>query len=180
MSTLPENLFPALLADYEQKLKYFIVASNNFSGSESPIELALYLALVHCSLTRNPPVLAVSLPGLDIARVRAMEGFLADASAAIVPQLQLGPHRVDFGAVIKCGSQERILVIECDGHDWHERTADQAAKDKARDRYMVEQGFAVLRFTGREIWRDALACARQIETIIENNWIEMETGSRPG
>jgi very-short-patch-repair endonuclease len=55
----------------------------------------------------------------------------------------------------------RKLVVECDGHDFHERTKEQAEHDKKRDRKLTELGYTVLRFTGREIWRDPMACALQ-------------------
>jgi hypothetical protein len=60
------------------------------------------------------------------------------------------------------GSEADILVravIECDGHDYHERTKEQAAHDRARDREMQRLGYLVLRFTGSEIWRDPIGCA---------------------
>lgn len=53
------------------------------------------------------------------------------------------------------------IAIECDGHDFHERTPEQAQRDKSRDRFLSEQGWIVLRFTGREITRDARSCALQ-------------------
>jgi very-short-patch-repair endonuclease len=52
-------------------------------------------------------------------------------------------------------------VVECDGHDFHERTKEQAASDKARDRALQALGMRVLRFTGSEIWSDPLVCARE-------------------
>lgn len=55
----------------------------------------------------------------------------------------------------------RKLIIECDGHDFHERTKEQAAKDRARDRDMTAAGFPIMRFTGSEIHKNAAACAQQ-------------------
>ena len=46
-------------------------------------------------------------------------------------------------------------AIECDGHDFHEKTPEQAARDKKRDNFIQSQGWKVFRFTGREIWHDA-------------------------
>jgi len=58
------------------------------------------------------------------------------------------------------------IVVEADGHDYHERTKEQAAKDRKRDRLMQGAGYAVLRFTGAEIYADAMGCADQILTHI--------------
>jgi hypothetical protein len=60
----------------------------------------------------------------------------------------------------------KALVVECDGHDYHERSKEQAAYDRFRDRLAVFTGFSVFRFTGSEIYRDAHECARQIIAYI--------------
>lgn len=62
--------------------------------------------------------------------------------------------------------QTPIVIVECDGHDFHERTPDQAAHDKSRDRAICTAGFVVIRFTGREIHRDALKCANEIDELL--------------
>lgn len=71
--------------------------------------------------------------------------------------------RPDFVIV---GSECRI-AIEVDGHDFHERTKEQAARDRSRDRAMFVDGWHVLRFTGSEVWRDAEACAVEIARFIQ-------------
>lgn len=80
----------------------------------------------------------------------------------ICPQLQVGSYRVDFGLFHK---SKLLVVIECDGHDYHERTKDQAARDRSRDRELQSLGPKVFRFTGREIWRDAIACAKEAFSV---------------
>jgi hypothetical protein len=56
----------------------------------------------------------------------------------------------------------RSLIVECDGHDFHERTKEQAANDRSRDRAAMLAGFEVFRFTGSELWRDPWGCGKQI------------------
>jgi very-short-patch-repair endonuclease len=53
-------------------------------------------------------------------------------------------------------------VVELDGHAFHERTKEQAAKDKARDRWMTGAGYAVVRFTGSEVWANPFAVASEV------------------
>lgn len=60
------------------------------------------------------------------------------------------------------------LAIEIDGHDFHEKTKEQAARDKARDRKITKQGLCVLRFTGSEVFADAAACWAEVFSIIES------------
>jgi very-short-patch-repair endonuclease len=62
--------------------------------------------------------------------------------------------------------------VECDGHDFHERTKEQAQRDKSRDRYLQANGWRVLRFTGSEIHRTPEKCADEIASIIQNDMID--------
>jgi very-short-patch-repair endonuclease len=52
-----------------------------------------------------------------------------------------------------------LIAIECDGHDYHERTKQQAAYDRSRDRELLALGISTIRFTGSEIHHDADRCA---------------------
>ncbi len=92
----------------------------------------------------------------------------------IAPQATIGDYRVDFqleGVITYHTVDEKMkehshplssfLVLECDGHAFHEKTKEQAARDKQRDRNLQMCGFPVFRFTGSEIWRDPLKCAQQ-------------------
>ena len=51
------------------------------------------------------------------------------------------------------------LAVECDGHDFHERTKEQAARDRSRDRELQDAGVTIYRFTGSEIHNDPIGCA---------------------
>ncbi len=70
--------------------------------------------------------------------------------------------RADFLIGIKgFDGRRHFLIIECDGHDFHERTKEQAAKDRSRDRRSQQAGFVILRFTGSEIYNDPMRCAAE-------------------
>lgn len=77
----------------------------------------------------------------------------------MIPQSPVGPYRADFGLMLIRGSEQKMLAVELDGHDFHEKTKKQAAHDKKRDRYFAADGLTVVRFTGSEVHRDADACA---------------------
>lgn len=81
----------------------------------------------------------------------------------LMPQARVGRYRVDFLILAHGPGGERRIAVECDGHEWHERTKDQAARDKLRDRELLLAGVPVMRFTGSEIWRDPGACYRHIQ-----------------
>ena len=83
-------------------------------------------------------------------------------------QVEIGNYRVDFLIhwFEPAYNIDLRVVIECDGHDYHERTKQQAARDKSRDRALQAAGFRVLRFTGSEIYRAPRTCAEQVITMV--------------
>lgn len=74
-------------------------------------------------------------------------------------QREIGKYVADF--LIQPPTPLVKVVVECDGHDFHQRTKDQAEHDKKRDRWMTTAGYTVVRFTGSEFWRDADGCFQQ-------------------
>jgi very-short-patch-repair endonuclease len=80
--------------------------------------------------------------------------------AAMQLPIQLGEkrYRLDFAFFLG----EAMFAVEIDGHDFHERTKEQARRDKSRDRALTSTGWSVLRFTGSEIYADPSGCLDQI------------------
>lgn len=65
------------------------------------------------------------------------------------------------------------LVVECDGHDFHERTREQASRDRARDRRLQAAGYFVFRFTGSDIHWDADAYANEcVDFLLKQTRLE--------
>lgn len=89
-------------------------------------------------------------------------------------------YRVDIWVktFLKDGS-EIDVIVECDGHNFHEKTKEQAAKDKKRDRDLTSLGFRIMRFTGSEIFEDASGCSFEVMETIESliNLYELNSGS---
>lgn len=99
--------------------------------------------------------LALSGLGMPVRKGAEHPGHVDDEAA--YAQVQFGILRVDFliGRV----------VVELDGHEWHERTPEQVERDHKRDRQLIACGYTVLRFSGREVIRDPRACAEEALTI---------------
>lgn len=94
-------------------------------------------------------------------------------------QVEIGRYRADFVVTFKMAPYEPIrVVVECDGHDFHEKTKEQAEHDKRRDRFMTAQGFTVMRFTGRELWRDPFACVEEIVDYTQDVMVERQQEAR--
>lgn len=58
------------------------------------------------------------------------------------------------------------LCIYTDGHTYHERTEEQAQRDRNIDRKLQELGFQVLRYTGKEVKENIAKIVSDIQ-----NWI---------
>ena len=111
---------------------------------------------------------------------RAMEAplRLAKGTARLViePQRDVatssGLYRADFLAYLApCSTwsasvRRNSIVVEADGHDAHERTRFQAARDKKRDRAMLLEGFRVVRFAGSEVYHHPADCVEEIEGLL--------------
>jgi hypothetical protein len=99
-------------------------------------------------------------PHLDVASDATVAGYRIDLVVCYYDS-SIPIHECAAG-------RTAILLVECDGHDWHERTPQQASRDRARDRDIYRRtGLAVLRFTGSDIHRDADSCAVEIlETAV--------------
>jgi len=120
---------------------------------ESPIEEALLAAFV--GFASAIPV--VSMPGLKFPVMSTRVSMELDT------QVPVEGFRADFEIICRYGGEEYArLLIECDGHDYHERTKEQAARDKSRDRKLTAAGYRVIRFTGSEIYRNAYSCVADV------------------
>lgn len=140
---LPEvvkALFIKLMKEHKDEEPYLPFVMYGFDGlelCESPIEqqfLCAFLVLNH-----------VNNCGLDIE---------------IQEELNVGSktYRPDFIISNSIGEAYNV-VIECDGHDFHEKTKQQVIKGNNRDYDLKLDGYEVLHFSGSEIFKDAVKCA---------------------
>lgn len=60
-------------------------------------------------------------------------------------------------------------VVEIDGHEWHERTKEQARADKEKERMYLKNSFIPVRFTGSEVYHNAKMCVNELFEIIFRN-----------
>lgn len=127
---------------------------------ESPIEELLLAALMSAGTTLG------NTNVIFMGRHSISDRFIQQETVYIHQQAEVGKYRTDF-LFHDCSvpfeiSKPRLMAVECDGHDFHEKTKEQARRDKQRDRYFQSIGVKVLRFTGSEIWQDPDKCAEEI------------------
>ena len=124
---------------------------------QSPIEKQFVDGFLVTGHFCDPELPAIIRPGNE---------FDSDHPFQIAPQYAVDPYRVDFAVLYRDSGQEVRVVIECDGHAFHEKTKEQAARDKRRDRDLNFEGWRVLRFTGSELHRDRFACGSEVSELI--------------
>ena len=64
------------------------------------------------------------------------------------------------------------FAVEIDGFDYHDKTKEQAAKDKQKDRFFTRNGFIPIRFAGTEIYRSPIDCVRETFQIIFSEFLQ--------
>jgi very-short-patch-repair endonuclease len=70
-------------------------------------------------------------------------------------QYRVGNYRIDLAF------PEEKIAVECDGKEWHS-SQEQMKHDIERDRYLKQQGWKVMRFSGTEIYHWANQIAKAI------------------
>lgn len=71
--------------------------------------------------------------------------------------------------------EDFALVIECDGHEFHQKTKKQVEKDNKREYDLKMNGWEILRFSGSEIYNNPMECADKIiKYVIEKNDLKIE------
>lgn len=120
---------------------------------DSPIEALFATAFIFCCAMRSDPVALLS---------DKLETTKEGRRWFVEPQVTLLGARVDFLIGVYPKVEGKSVIVECDGHDFHERTPEQAARDRSRDRAFQAAGYKIFRFTGTEIHRKPSECARDV------------------
>jgi very-short-patch-repair endonuclease len=74
------------------------------------------------------------------------EKLMPNTGVVIVPQFAFAKYRADFGVVCRHKGSTKVVIVECDGVDFHD-----VAKDRERDAYFASWGFETIRVQGKEV-----------------------------
>ena len=126
-------------------------------GMQSPIEHLFWIA-VHALCHANY---------VDVnceAKYSKTGELELDAGIYITTQAKIGNYSVDFvldQIGIMPDHMTTKIVVELDGHDFHDKDKKQRAYEKSRDRFLVKKGYKVLHFTGSEVFSDPFKVAHE-------------------
>lgn len=158
-----EKCVKALETHFDELMSDFKDEGCGTGPIDSPIERMLYAALVTLRQVEH----------LSEGEPEKIGSFVFSLGLHISPQYKIGNYIADFlvsyshdiysldreKTIFSLGSE---LVVECDGHEWHERDEKERRYEKARDRFMQSKGYKVFRFTGKEITDDPFNAASEI------------------
>jgi hypothetical protein len=166
----------ALKADYRAMKLYDLDSLEGIIGETvgSPIEEMLLWGLIannvgawHTYIVGEP----VNLPGgdqnLETVFIEAEDTHEAYSwTYWLQPLVHVGEknYRLDIAIEVfsKVTKLKVFVAVECDGHEFHEKSKRQAETDKRRDRDLQSIGWTVARFSGAEIFRNPIAAAKSI------------------
>lgn len=173
INTKIEAIIEGRLQDFRVDLAH--AASTAWNNAESPIEHLMAVRLLTMSCGYGPYRVLNTFWEWGSPEDGPGGGLHLDVfEIGIVPQWKAGDYRADFLVLLaipnrRGGLAIRRYVIECDGHEFHEKTKEQAQRDKARDRFFASIGARVFRYTGSEIFRNAGDLLRDLETAMAND-----------
>lgn len=142
----------------EDRVLFFQVAYWNYSDHESPIEIILHFAydlLIFCDKDKETEWLFLSSQyevELDGKNYRI--DLMFDSSECENPNATYKPYK---------------LAIECDGHEFHEKTKEQVKRRNQRDLVLKRNGIDVIHFSGSQIYNDPFTCAKEVIDYIKLN-----------
>lgn len=82
-------------------------------------------------------------------------------------------YRVDF--LLECYLYKEkdeyysSLIVECDGHQFHEKTKEQVRKRNERDFNLKLSGYDIIHFSGSEIYNEPEKCVNNVIEYLEKN-----------
>jgi very-short-patch-repair endonuclease len=120
-------------------------------------------------LSAFPELFVATLCPNDEAPARAADEVL------IVPQFRYSRYRADLAVRFPWLPRRHWVFVECDGREFHSSDR-QVEQDRGRQQEMMDAGFCIFRFTGKQIWRDADVCA----CAVAEHGLAQRTREKPG
>lgn len=173
MKEIPENVkqFAEQCEQAAMQFRRDFISFGNFmitDKAESPIECLFGLAL--------EALIEVNKEELNFIGLRDDGSWIY--STGFIQQAEIGKYRADFLLyynaldVVTHDFAKKIdrayedykytdhrIIVELDGHEFHEKDEKQRRYEKARDRYFQRLGLKVFHYTGSEIVKDPMKAA---------------------
>ena len=154
----------------EENFKSYLVdeVRTNFTIETSECELGMMYAITDCE-SPIEQLLAIELERINLKNIYELNPFIDVIEIEKQKEIKCGKktYRVDFLIPVVYKNQEnKMFVVECDGHEFHQKTKEQVENDNKRQRDLQKEGYEIIRFSGTEIWHKSYQCACEIKNII--------------
>ena len=142
----------------EDSMRIFVTCIGLPENCESPIEQILWIALNFCALNSN-------------------NWYMFEEQAEV--EANGNKYRLDF--LYEEDYMDNVdnplhLAIECDGHEFHEKTKEQVEKRNKRDMDLKLAGYDILHYSGSQIYKNPIKCALEILDYIDKKIGEKQNG----
>lgn len=137
-------------------------------ATSASIKMNLEESLINCE-SPIEQLLSMALEELNIKNIYEFNPYIDVVDVEKQKEIQCGnkKYRVDFLIPVIYKNQEnKCFIVECDGHEFHQKTKEQVEKDNTRMRNLQKAGYEVIRFSGTEIWHRPYKCAKEVLNII--------------
>lgn len=156
--------------DYNDRIENYVCdkVSTMLQGSVVDFELSMQYRLCEC----ESPIEQILSLGMELYGLTNCNMFNPFIDIIVInPQEEIEcngkKYRVDFFIGVKYKNQGlKGFVVECDGHDFHQKTKAQVERDNERTRDLQACGYEVIRFSGSEIYHKTEQCVKEIVKII--------------
>ena len=166
---IPDNVlqFVEKCADivaYDARHDYLSNSQYKLKLCESPIE-QLFIAAFTTLVKIN------NLSSIEISITRHT---WVDYGISVSQQHKIGKYRVDFLITYSDGefvddvnlttfpiNKSKKIIVELDGHKFHDKNERQRRYEKQRDRFFATRGYHVFHFTGSEVVKDPFNVAAE-------------------
>lgn len=169
MMEVPENVkqfvtaCSAIVADFEKK-KFQGQVLCGLQDRSSPIEQLFETALM--------TLIQVVEQECDHFQVNGEWRYIG---INVMPQCKIQNYTADYAlfkeshdAILNTHDFKKV-VVELDGHAFHDKNEKQRRYEKKRDREMQKLGYKVFRYTGAEIVKDPFSAAIECVSYMTNS-----------
>lgn len=114
---------------------------------QSPIEEIMFAALVMKSIDFEKDHVYYKICPIPQYQTE-VDNYVSDFSVELLNYLT--------------GKPITSVLVECDGHNYHEVTKQQVTKRNERDLNLKKAGYDILHFSGSQIYNEPMKCAEDI------------------
>lgn len=138
-------------------LLHSIYDYENFKYCESPIEITFYYFFKYVAHRDYKELGFNVFPQEDISAIKIYRAdFLIECFD------YRGSDILPDGKEIAPDEYYSKVIVECDGHDFHEKTKAQVKRRNERDFNLKMEGYEVIHFSGSEIYNEPEKCAKKV------------------